>query len=200
MTIDERLRSGLGVRPELTDNEIEGKLAVTIQRGRRRRTVRRAGLAVISGVIALGLFVALPKLLSATNQKEPVGPPSPSLGGHSPSAIVGTYTLVLGPRDPGAQRLDAVGRWVLAFRDDGSASLSRGSAVGAGGYRLVSASVVISGLFDACQGAGAGDYSWAISDGVLRFFKPSTDPCPLRRFVLLGPGHGHGWVVGPATG
>ena len=199
MTIDERLRSGLGVRPELTDSEIEGKLAVTIQRGRRRRTLRRAGLAVIGGVIALGLLVAIPKLLSESNRKEPVGPPSPSIGGQSPSPIVGTYTLVLGPRDPGAKRLHAVGRWVLTFRDDGDASLSRGNAVGTGGYRLVPASVLITGLFDACQGTGAGDYSWAISDGVLRFFKPSTDPCPLRRFVLLGPGHGHGWVVGPPT-
>ena len=199
MTIDERLRSGLGVRPELTDSEIEGKLAVTIQRGRRRRTLRRGSLAVIGGVIALGLLVALPKLLSASNRKEPVGPPSPSIGAHSPSPIVGTYTLILRPSDPGAQRSQAVGRWVLTFRDDGSVSLSRGDAVGTGGYRLVPASVLITGLFDACQGTGAGHYSWAISDGVLRFFKPSTDPCPLRHFVLLGPGHGHGWVVGPPT-
>ena len=84
MTIDERLRSGLGARPELTDTEIEGKLAVTIQRGRRLRTLRRAGLVVIGGVIALGLLAALPKLLTATNRKEPVGPPSPSIGGQSP--------------------------------------------------------------------------------------------------------------------
>ena len=199
MTIDERLRSGLGVRPELTDSEIEGKLAVTIQRGRRRRALRRGSLAVIGGVIALGLLVALPKLLSGSFRKEPVGPPSPSIGAHSPSPIVGTYTLVLGPSDPGAQRSHAVGRWVLTFRDGGSVSLSRGNAVSTGGYRFASSSVLITGLFDACQGTGSGDYSWAISDGVLRFFKPSTDPCPLRRFVLLGPGHGHGWVVGPPT-
>ena len=83
MTIDDRLRSGLGVRPELTDSEIEGKLAVTIQRGRRRRTLRRGSLAVIGGVIALGLLGAIPKLLSDSNRKEPVGPPSPSIGGHS---------------------------------------------------------------------------------------------------------------------
>jgi hypothetical protein len=199
VTIDERLRSGLGVRPELTDSEIEGKLAVTIQRGRRRRTLRRGSLAVIGGVIALGLLVALPKLLSESNRKEPVGPPSPSIGAHSPSPIVGTYTLILRPSDPGAQRSQAIGRWVLTFRDDGSVSLSRGNAVSTGGYRFASSSVLITGLFDACQGTGSGDYSWAISDGVLRFFKPSTDPCPLRRFVLLGPGHGHGWVVGPPT-
>jgi hypothetical protein len=199
MTIDERLRSGLGVRPELTDSEIEGKLAVTIQRGRRRRTLRRGSLAVIGGVIALGLLVALPKLLSVSNRKEPVGPPSPSIG-HSPSPIVGTYTLVLGPSDPGAQRLHAVGTWVLTFRKGGSVSLSRGDGVvGTGGYRLVSASILITGLLDACQGTGPGDYSWAISQGVLLFFTPSTDPCSLRRFVLLGPGHGHGWVVGPPT-
>ena len=196
MTIDERLRSGLGARPDLTDSEIEGKLAVTIQRGRRRRTVRRAGLVVIGGVIALGLLVALPKLLTASNRKEPVGPPSPP-GAQSPSPIVGTYTLVLGPLDPGAQRLHAVGTWTLTFRNGGSVSLSRGNELGTGGYRLVPASVLITGLFDVCQGTEAGDYSWAISDGVLRFFKPSTDPCPLRRFVLLGPGHGHGWVIGP---
>ena len=199
MTIDERLRSGLGARPELTDSEIEGKLAVTIQRGRRRRTLRRGSLAVIGGVIALGLLVALPKLLSESNRKEPVGPPSPSLGAHSPSPIVGTYTLVLGPSDPGAQRLHAVGTWVLTFRKGGSVSLSRGDAVGTGGYRLVPASILITGLIDACQGTGPGDYSWAISQGVLRFFTPSTDPCPLRRFLLFGPGHGHEWVVGPPT-
>jgi hypothetical protein len=199
VTIDDRLRSGLGVRPELTDTEIEGKLAVTIQRGRRRRMLRRTGLAVIGGVIALGLLVTLPKLLTASNRKEPVGPPSPPIVGQSPSPIVGTYTLVLGPRDPGAQRLHAVGTWVLTFTDDGAVSLTRGNAVGTGGYRLVPASVLITGLFDACQGTEAGDYSWVISDGVLRFFKPSTDPCPLRRFVLLGPGHGHSWVFGPPT-
>ena len=198
MTIDDRLRSGLGARPELTDSEIEGKLAVTIQRGRRRRTVRRAGMAVIGGVIALVLIVGLPKLLTASNEKEPVGPPSPPIA-QSPSPIVGTYTLVLGPRDPGAQRLHAVGTWTLTFMNGGSVSLSRGNELGTGGYRLVSASVVITGLFDACQGTEAGDYSWVISDGALRFFKPSTDPCPLRRFVLLGPGHGHGWVFGPPT-
>src|SRR4029079_3594561 len=90
VTIDERLRSGLGVRRELTDSEIEGKLAVTIQRGRRRRTVRGAGIAVIGGVIALVLLAALPKLLTASNRKEPVRPPSPSIGGHSPSPIGGT--------------------------------------------------------------------------------------------------------------
>ena len=195
MTIDERLRSGLGAPPEPSDSDIEGKLAVTIQRGRRRRTVRRAGLAVAGGVIALGLLVAVPKLLTASNRKEPVGPPS----GPSPSALVGTYTLILGPRDPGAQRLHAVGTWTLTFSNDGSVSLSRGNAVGTGGYRLVPASVLITGLFDECQGTGPGDYSWLISDGALRFFKPSTDPCSLRRFVLLGPGHGHGWVFGPPT-
>ena len=199
MTIDDRLRSGLGARPELTDSEIEGKLAVTIQRGRRRRGVRRASLVVIGGVIALGLLVALPKLLTASNRKEPVGPPSPPIVGRSPNPIVGTYTLALGPRDPGAQRSHAIGTWVLTFKDDGDVSLSRGNAVGTGGYRLVPASVLITGLFDACQGTEAGDYSWVISDGVLRFFKPSTDPCPLRRFVLMGPGHGHGWVIGPPT-
>jgi hypothetical protein len=199
VTIDERLRSGLGARPERTDSEIEGKLAVTIQRGRRRRTVRRAGLAVIGTVIALGLLIALPKLLTASNRKEPVGPPSPPIGAQPPSPIVGTYTLVLGPRDPGAQRLHAVGTWELTFRDDGDVSLARGNAVGTGGYRLVPASILITGLFDECQGTGAGDYSWVISDGALRFFKPSTDPCPLRRFVLLGPGHGHGWFFGSPT-
>ncbi len=199
MTIDDRLRSGLGARPELTDSEIEGKLAVTIQRGRRRRTVRRASLAVVGAVIALGLLVALPKLLTATNRKEPVGPPSPSIGAQSPSPIVGTYTLVLRPNDPGAQRSHAVGRWVLAFRDDGSVSLSRGNAVSTGGYRFASSSIVISDLLDACQGTGSGEYSWVISQGTLRFFAPSTDPCRFRRFLLLGPGHGHSWVVGPPT-
>ena len=199
MTIDERLRSGLGVRPELTDSEIEGKLAVTIQRGRRRRTVRRAGIAIIGSVIALVLLAALPKLMTASNRKEPVGPPSPSIGGHLPSPIVGTYTLVLGPSEPGAQRLHAVGTWVLTFRKGGNVSLSRGDAVSTGDYRLVSPSILITGLFDACRGTGPGDYSWAISEGVLRFFTPSTDPCPLRRFLLLGPGHGHAWVVGPPT-
>jgi hypothetical protein len=199
VTIDERLRSGLGARPELTDSEIEGKLAVTIQRGRRRRTVRRGSLAVIGGVIALGLLVAIPKLLSASNWKEPVGPPSPSIGAHSPSPIVGTYTLVLRPSDPGAQGSHAVGRWVLTFSDGGSVSLSRGNAVSTGGYRFASSSIVISGLLDACQGTGSGDYSWVISQGTLRFFAPSTDPCGSRRFLLLGPGHGHSWVVGPPT-
>ncbi len=199
MTIDERLRSGLGVRPEVTDSEIEDKLAVTIQRGRRRRTVRRVGVAVVGGLIALGLLVALPKLLTASNRKEPVGPPSPPIGGQSPSPIVGTYTLVLRRSDPGAERLHALGTWELTFMDDGGVSLSRGNVAGTGGYRLVPASVSITGLFGACQGTGAGDYSWVISDGVLRFFKPSTDPCPIRRFVLLGPGHGHGWVIGPPT-
>jgi len=188
-----------GVRPARTDGEIEGKLAVTIQRGRRRRTLRRAGLAVIGGLVALGLLVALPKLLTATNRKEPVGPPTPSIGGQSPSPIVGTYTLVLRRSDPGAQRLRAVGTWVLTFRKGGNVSLSRGNAVSTGDYRLVSPSILITGLFDVCQGTDAGDYSWVISDGVLRFFKPSTDPCPLRRYVLLGPGHGHGWVIGPPT-
>jgi hypothetical protein len=199
VTIDERLRSGLGVRPELTDGEIEGKLAVTIRRGRRRRTFRRGGVAVIGGVIALGLLVALPKLLSESNRKVPVGPPSPSIGGHSPSPIVGTYRLVLRPSDPGAQRSHALGTWVLRFGDGGGVSLSRGTAVGTGSYRLDSPSIVISGLLDACQGTGSGDYSWVISQGTLRFFAPSTDPCPLRRFVLLGPGHGHSWVVAPPT-
>ena len=199
MTIDERLRSGLGVRHEFTDSEIEGKLAVTIQRGRRRRTLRRAGVAIIGGVIALGLLVAIPKLLSGSNRREPVVTPSPSFGAHSPSPIVGTYTLVLGPSDPGAQRSHAVGTWVLTFRKGGSVSLSRGKAVSTGDYRFVSSSILITGLFDACQGEGPGDYSWAISQGVLRFFTPSTDPCPPRRFLLLGPGHGHGWAVGPPT-
>jgi hypothetical protein len=198
VTIDDRLRSGLGARPELTDSEIEGKLAVTIQRGRRHRTVRRAGMAVIGGVVALVLLVALPKLLTASNRKEPVGPPSPPIG-QSPSPIVGTYTLVLRRSDPGAQRLDALGTWELTFEEGGIVSLSRGNAASTGGYRLASASVLITGLFDACQATEQGDYSWVISDGVLRFFKPSTDPCPLRRFVLLGPGHGHAWVVGPPT-
>jgi hypothetical protein len=199
VTIDERLRSGLGVRPELTDSEIEGKLAVTIQRGRRRRTLRRGGLAVIGGAIALGLLVAVPKLLAESNRKEPVGTPSPSFEAHSPSPIVGTYRLVLRPSDPGAQRSHAVGTWVLTFRKGGGVSLSRGNAVSTGDYRLVPASIVITGLFDACQGTGPGDYSWAISQGVLRFFPPSTDPCPLRHFLLLGPGHGHGWTVGRPT-
>ena len=199
MTIDERLRSGLGPRSELTDDEIAEKLAITIQRGRRRRTVRRAGMAVIAGMIALGLLLAIPKLLSVSNEREPVGPPSPPIDGQSTSPIIGTYTLALGPRDPGARRLHAVGTWVLTFTEGGSASLSEGNAVRAGGYRLVSASIVITGLLDACQGAGPGHYSWTISDGALRFFAPSTDPCPLRRFVLLGPGHGHAWAIGPAN-
>ena len=92
LSIDERLPGpGLGARPELTDSEIEGKLAVTIQRGCRRSDVApaRSGRHRLSH--RAGLLVALPKLLSESNRKEPVGPPSPSIGGHSPSPrTVGT--------------------------------------------------------------------------------------------------------------
>jgi hypothetical protein len=88
---------------------------------------------------------------------------------------------------------------VLTFRDGGSVSLSKGNAASTGGYRFASSTIVISDLLDACQGTGSGDYSWIISQGTLRFFAPSTDPCGLRRFILLGPGHGHSWVIGPPT-
>ena len=127
MSIDERLRRGL--RADMSTDPVAGldvRAGRAIERGRRRRMVRRATTAVVIAAIALAGAVTVPQLLRSARVSTPAVTPTaspPIDAGQGP--IVGTFQLFVPPGTRGAAVLGATGRWDLVFTPDGRVSLAR---------------------------------------------------------------------------
>lgn len=207
MSIDERLRRGLSADVVPAEHrDLDVRAGRVIERGRRRRNLRRTGTAIVVLAVA-GIAIATPRLLGADGARparQPTAPPKD----RAPSPLIGTFRLIVRPGAPGAAAVGAVGRWVLVIDAARQASLTRvgdprvqsgafiapesitlrvlGCGAGAGRYSW--------GLY----GKGAGHYSWGFYDTTIRF-AVVDDPCALRSYLLHGPGRGHAWRVVAGT-
>ena len=194
MSIDERLRRGL--RADMSTDPVAGldvRAGRAIERGRRRRMVRRATTAVVIAAIALAGAVTVPQLLRSARVSTPAVTPTaspPIDAGQGP--IVGTFQLFVPPGTRGAAVLGATGRWDLVFTPDGRVSLARpGEAQVFSAASFDSTEVSLS--VAPCASAAAGRYGWSQLTSEIRFFV-LRDPCALRRYLLTGAGGlGHPW-------
>jgi hypothetical protein len=196
VSIDERLRRGL--RADLTQPraDLDLRAGRAIERGRRRRTMRRAATAIAVVAVVIGAAVAVPRLVSVGRLDRPAVSPTvaPPVGA-SQSLIVGTFRLFVPRGTAGAAEVGAEGHWDLVFMADGRVSLApTGERPQFSRATFGPSSVTLSVL--PCD-AGPGRYGWGLAAGDTELhLSLIRDPCPLRRYVLTGAGGlGHPWFV-----
>jgi hypothetical protein len=193
MTIDERLRRGLHADLAPPASGLDVRAGRVLERARRRRVVRRATTGVVIAAIVGLAAIAAPRLLDIDRPLGPaVRPDAPPPPVSTSSRISpGTFRTTIFA-DALADALGASGRWRLTIGEH-DASLGRvGESPQSGSVSWAEGSITVDAL--SC-GLGPGRYAWGVEGATLRF-SLIRDPCPLRRFVLLGgePGN-HGWTV-----
>jgi hypothetical protein len=186
MSIDERLRRGLRADLAQPRADLDLRAGRAIEGGRRRRTMRRAAMAVAVVAVVIGTAIAVPKLVSVGRLDQPaVSPTNPPSRGESGSPVVGTFRLVVPRGMAHAAEFDAEGGWHLIFTADGRASLApMGDDPVFSRATFGPKSVTLSVL--PCD-AGPGLYGWGYANAQLQL-SLIRDPCPRRRYVLTGAG------------
>jgi hypothetical protein len=200
VTIDERLRRGLRARldPGPTPG-LDVRAGRVIERARRRTVARRlvTGVAIAAAVALVA--VAGPRALELGGADRPaVRPtpvpsvaPQPTTASGVPS---GSYRLTIphDGRDGRANRLGAAGRWTLTIQPHETTLARDGEPPAAGPVADVDGVLV---TFVMNCGLGPGRYAWGLRGSTL-LLSLVSDPCPLRRYVLMGGGPGNvGWTV-----
>jgi hypothetical protein len=192
MTIDERLRRGLHADLAPPASGLDVRAGRVLERARRRRIVRRATTGVVIAAVVGLAAIAAPRLLDLARPLGPaVRPDAPSIPPAMPRISPGTFRTTI-PSGGQADALGASGRWRLTLGEH-DASLGRvGDPPATGPVSWAEGSITVDAL--SC-GLGPGRYAWGVEGATLRF-SLIRDPCPLRRFVLLGgePGN-HAWTV-----
>lgn len=186
MSIDRRLREGLGRSATLVDPDLRETLPDALTRGRRRQRSLRASKAI--AVAALAAFVAIvgPHLLHTLRSDQPATrTPTPSVPpGYA--AIAGTYAASIEPTTF-LRANGMVGTWSLVLRTDGVLLLTAPSTFTP---RNTSATFQVHGhrfqtntFANNICGDTVGTYRWGIGNGRLRFVK-ITDSCPIREAIF----------------
>jgi hypothetical protein len=186
MSVDRRLREGLGRSAMVVDPELRATLPDALARGRRRkRFLRAANAAALIVSIASVAFLG-PQLLRGIRSERPATTPTPPV----PAAfarIAGTYTAHIEPHTTALPDSGMVGSWTLELGVDGTLSLSApltfkpstsSASFEVTGHRfqtnLLSTRV--------CNGT-IGTYAWGLSGDRLRFTK-INDRCPIREAIF----------------
>lgn len=201
MSVDERLRDGLGPLGVIEDGALERVVGDVVVRGRRRRAVRRAATGVLSVAILAAGLVVLPRLsgfLSSERTAQPATTES------AVQDIAGTYRLdpSMGSSEAGVPR-DLIGTWVVTFNPNGSVFivvpphfLERWDPPPEGRYRVDGNELRIDAFRGPglCRGVGAATYSWSLSvdaslprlDGnqIGLTLTPIDDSCEARRLLF----------------
>jgi hypothetical protein len=183
MSLDRRLREGLGRLPVELDDGLD-RIDVVLARGRRRRLARRltsAAPAVV--VVAAALFVA-PRTLDLLRDGGGARPASPE---ELARRVAGTYSIAL---DPGAGvPAYEQGDWTIRLLPSGAMEVSPPAGFTAEFGRPSGAVFSIDGehfrtniLTDLCLNS-IGTYAWTLDDDRLSF-TPLTEDCAPRRALL----------------
>jgi hypothetical protein len=187
MSVEDRLRDGLGQNADHFAPDVESALervtSRTRQRSRRRLAAAVAG-AVAAAAVVLLVAVQRPKDEVRTSQE-----PTTSTVASEPvvQALTGRFAARV---DGGTVELpyDVSGRWVIEFHADGTMGVqppaSYTGVVSAPLFEAIGGSFRTS-LFetDLCSGHPPGKYSWSRSGATVRF-TVVDDPCEGRRTVL----------------
>lgn len=175
MSVDDRLRQGLGANATAFEPEVETRLDDVRRRGRRAGRVRiaRAGglVAAAVAVAAVVAFVVRPGS-DDPSPAPPVAQPSPT------AELFGSYEAdVTRPRV-------LAGHWELELRGNGSVEVTAPA-----GYAGVVSGTIFTAdrsrlrinLFaqDVCSDLGNGEYAWSRA-GDLLTLAVSDDPCDAR--------------------
>jgi hypothetical protein len=123
MSLDRRLREGVGRMTAGIDPDVERHLHTSLRSGRRRILVRRASSIVgAMGAIAL-IAVVGPRLIDWLELgSRPASRPSPSAIGAG--TIAGTYTLTVEAGPEVVDALGLAGEWTFELLADGSMAIS----------------------------------------------------------------------------
>lgn len=198
MSIDERLRQGLRAEVAPASHpDLDVKAGKAIERGYRRRTIRRTGAVIAAVVVVAGIAIASPTLVRSLDGTQPAGSPTtPTVRDRAPSPLVGTFRLTVPPGAPGAAEVGAVGDWVLVIDAARRTSLTRVGDPRVTSTAFVAPQTIVLRVLGC--GSGAGRYAWGLFGHTIRF-TVTDDPCPLRSYLLHGPGRGHAWRVVTGT-
>ncbi len=187
MSIDDRLREGLGRSMSAIDSDAEGHLGDARRRGRRRLVIRRATAVVAIAAAILVVVVAAPSLreLMRDQGRRPAAPPSLA-------PISGTYTTTIKTNDLAGSGGGAVGTWLLTLDGNGTldlASLTNGDqGRSITQYQVTGGQFITTALTDTmCSGTGL--YEWSRT-GTTLTFTVLSDPCPLRVAIFSA----HEWT------
>jgi hypothetical protein len=191
MSVDDRLRQGLGANATAMEPQVETRLDDVRRRGRRAGRVRRARTgALVAAAVAVAALVAF-----VVRPEVPQDPsPAPSVA--SPSATAELFSRYSSDVSR-PQRL--AGHWGLELRGNGSVVVTppRGYAgVVSGTIFTADRSLLRINLFaqDVCSDLGNGEYAWSRAGDRL-VLAVSNDPCEARvRFFSENE-----WVVNRTT-
>ena len=187
MSVDRRLREGLGRSAMFVDPDLRATLPDALTRGRRRKRLLRAGRA--AALIVCIVFVAVlgSQILPDIRSEQPATrTPTPPVPGAF-ARIAGTYTANIEPHTTALPGSGMVGGWTLELGVDGSLSLSApltfkpstSSASFEVTGRRFRTNLLSTGV---CNGT-IGTYAWGLSGDRLRFTK-ITDRCPIREAIF----------------
>ena len=176
MSVDDRLRRGLGANASAFDPEVETCLEAVRRRGRRAASARTAGAGVSAVVAAAAVvLVALAVLPGVPQDRSP-----------APSVPVASPTAALFSRYEGdvTRPSRLAGHWVVELRGNGSALVTPPA-----GYAGVVSGTIFTAdrarlrinLFaqDVCADFGDGEYAWT-RQGNRLLLTASNDACRSR--------------------
>jgi hypothetical protein len=193
MSLERRLREGVGRLTADVDPDVERHLHASLRSGRRRIVVRRAGAAVgVLAVVALAA-IAVPRVLDTiTGEGRPAGRPSPSAT-ITTESVAGRYTVTVAPGPAVVDDLGLAGAWAFELHADGSMAIAPppGLAVAVEGYTFTirdgrfETNAFVNDLCNEAQGLGQplGVYRIDV-DGDDLVLDAQNDACPARVEIL----------------
>jgi hypothetical protein len=185
MSLDRRLREGLGRIAAGIDPDVDWHLRRAVRGARRRVVLRRASATLAAAAVIITSLVIAPRVLDALSsltRRPPAGHPVPTVAEPTTvgnQAIAGTYRRSVPPGDLDVRSNHLAGRWVIELRSDGTMTVT--APVRADTFRTT--------LFiqDVCSNLPVPTYRWTRVGERLRF-TPIDDRCGARVALLAsGP-------------
>lgn len=198
MSLDRRLREGLGRITSGIDPDVDWHLHQAVRGARRRVALRRAGAALAVAAAIIVSVVLGPRALDVlwrSSRPPAVGQPAPTVVAPTTlgnQAIAGTYSRTVPAGDPDARSSRLAGRWRIQLRPDGTMAVGAPAGftgVLSGSQFQVQADTFRTTLFiqDLCSNLPVPTYRWIRVADRLRF-TPVDDRCRARVTVLAsGP-------------
>ena len=177
MSVDDRLRAGLGANATAFQPTVETGLEKVRGRGRRGRATRVAVAVAVGLVAAAGVAVLV---VARPDVSEPPGPVTPA---PSPTApLFGSYEADV------TRPARLAGHWVLEFDGNGTVLVTPPdgyAGVVSGTLFTADASRLRTNLFaqDVCADLGNGEFSWTRQGARLALGR-SDEPCAARSEFL----------------
>lgn len=187
MSVDRRLREGLGGITSQVNPDVDRNLHQTFRGARRRIAARRAGAAFVVGAAIAVAILAGPRALDALRNVQhprPASTPIPSPTLTDPAAVAGTYRIVLTSGQPAVRQNGMGGRWTIRLGANGVITATAPSSFTSSrsGYRFgISGDRFRTDLFSTniCSGVPPGVYRWQLSGTTLSFAR-IDDSCAAR--------------------